>query len=133
MFHCWLKDLYGSNWPEAQGPTHKAIAKSIERLKAKLTKLKKRCHDSPVAISEKNEAIVMFLQEKYVLPKLGYYNGRIVNFSPLQAAVPTTKQKEYVQLKQKLYATQRNTTKRLKRREKIILEQKNNLKAKKNS
>lgn len=38
----WTKDLYGKRWPQEEAPTSFAINKSIERLSARLSKLKKQ-------------------------------------------------------------------------------------------
>ncbi len=66
--HCWLKYVYG---PEVQEPSRKAITRSIERLKARLSKLKKHCDESIAMSSVKADNILKFLQEEYILPKLG--------------------------------------------------------------
>ena len=120
-FQEWMQHLFGKKWP-TEAPTSQAISKSTERLMARLSKLKK-LH----SISE-------FLQQEYVLPRLGLSKGRVLHFSPvkkptcatLQTASPT--QDDYIQmykeLKQKMYAVKRNANKRLKWREKVIHQQK---------
>lgn len=110
-------------WPQEEPPTCQAISKSIEWFTARLSKLKKQ-HNT----AKKDEIISEFLQQDYVLPKLGFYKGRVLHFSP--AKKPTCAKKsvndtdtQIQKLKQKMYAVTRNTNKRLKRREKVIDEQ----------
>ena len=50
---------------------------SIERLTARLSKLRKQ-HTT----LEKDETISEFLQQEFVLPRLGLYKGRVLHFSP---------------------------------------------------
>lgn len=114
-------------WPQEEPPTCQAISKSIEWLTARLSKLKKQ-HNT----AKKDEIISEFLQQDYVLPKLGFYKGRVLHFSP--AKKPTCAKKsvndtdtQIQKLKQKMYAVTRNTNKRLKRREKVIDEQKSQI------
>ena len=63
-------------WPQEEPPTCQAISKSIERLTARLSKLKKQ-HST----AKKDEIISEFHQQEYVLPKLGFYKGRVLHFS----------------------------------------------------
>ena len=114
-------------WPQEEPPTCQAISKSIEWFTARLSKLKKQ-HNT----AKKDEIISEFLQQDYVLPKLGFYKGRVLHFSP--AKKPTCAKKsvndtdtQIQKLKQKMYAVTRNTNKRLKRREKVIDEQKSQI------
>lgn len=130
----WVKELYGKKWPQEEAPTSQAITKSIERLSARLSKLKK-LHTTP----EKDGAISEFLQQEYVLPKLGFCKGRVLHFSPAKEltcskadhASTGQTQNEYAQkcseLKQKMYAITRNTNKRLKRRDAVIQQQKRHI------
>ena len=85
--HEWIRALHdGSIWPQEEAPTYQAISKSIERLTARLCKLKKQ-HST----AKKDEIISEFLQHEYVLPKLGFYKGRVLHFSP--AKKPTCDKK----------------------------------------
>ena len=110
----WIRDIYGKRWPTTEAPSPTAIAKSIERLKAKLTKLRKQ-HNS----IEKQERISSFLQEEYSLPRLGIHNGKLHQFSPTKKVEPKN-----VDLTQKMYSITRNANKRIKRRDAIIEKQK---------
>ena len=116
----WIKDIFGDQWPLPDSPTCQAVAKSIERLNARLLKLKKQ-HSSV----NKGIEISGFLQEEFSLPRLGYHKGKIVNFSPPRSQHLAKKQssKVYGDMKKKLYAANRNANKRLKRREAKIQEQ----------
>ncbi len=105
----WIKKLFGSRWPEQQGPSYQATTRSIFRLRAKFDKLRKQS-----ASSEKEASIAEFFQQEYALPKLGYIHGQVVSFSPPKKLIS---RKEYDDLKQKLYAATRNANKKLKRRE----------------
>ena len=118
---CWVKDLFGKKWPLPDSPTCQAVIKSIDRLNARFAKLKKKQHSSSV----KEMEIAHFLQEEFLLPKLGYRKGKIVNFSPAKSSAKSQHQsvKMYKGMKQKLYAANRNANKRLKRREAKIQEQ----------
>ena len=40
--YCWLQDLFGKRWPKEAAPSLQSLTKSIERLKAKQSKLKKQ-------------------------------------------------------------------------------------------
>ncbi len=79
-FYGWIQSLFGETW---RPPTLQAFTKSVERLKAKLTKLKKQ-HSS----SDKEVAISGFLRENYTLPKFGVQRGRVLHFSPMKQIVP---------------------------------------------
>ena len=125
--HEWIRALHGSMWPQEQPPICQAFSKSIEWLTARLSKLKKQ-HST----AKKDEIISGFLQQEYVLPKLGFYKGRVLHFSP--AKKPTCAKQsvndtdtQIQKLKQKVYAVTQNTNKRLKRREKVIDEQKSQI------
>ena len=120
--------MFGETWPEENPPNLQAFTKSVERLKAKLAKLKKQ-HSS----SDKEVAISGFLRENYTLPKFGVQRGRVLHFSPVKQIVveegkedkagakKNMKTREY---QQKLYAITRNTNKRIRRRDQIIEDQK---------
>ena len=84
--HEWIRALHESMWPQEEPPTCQAISKSIEWLTARLSKLKKQ-HNT----AKKDEIISEFLQQDYVLPKLGFYKGRVLHFSP--AKKPTCAKK----------------------------------------
>ena len=130
-FYGWIQSLFGETWPEENPPTLQAFTKSVERLKAKLAKLKKQ-HSS----SDKEVAISGFLRENYTLPKFGVQRGRVLHFSPVKQIVveegkedkagakKNMKTREY---QQKLYAIARNTNKRIRRRDQIIEDQKQQL------
>ena len=116
-FHDWLRKLYGKNWPE-EAPTVQAITKSIDRLGARLCKLKKQ-HTT----AEKEKTISDFLQQEYDLPRLGLCKGRVLHFSPAKKSTcgkanltsGSQTQEQCVQkckeLRQKMYAVTRNTNK----------------------
>lgn len=124
LLHSWVKELFGTSWPE-QPPTHQAISRSIERLSAKLSKLKKQSSSE-----EKDGIIHEFLQQEFVLPRLGFRSGRIVRFSPVKRSSGKLT-RETQELKQKMYAVTRNANKRLKRRQVIIEQQKSCIKQQK--
>ena len=71
-----------------------------------------------------------FLQQEYVLPKLGIYKGQVVHFSPLKkyqlqdGASDATKLSE---IREKMYAANRNANKKLKQREAVIAKQKDHI------
>ena len=108
--------------------TCQAMTRSIERLGARLTKIKKQ-HTS----LEKESVVSDFLQQEFILPRLGYCNGKVVNFSPMRqskqskTAAASQDSDRYVELfkeaKQKMYSLNRNANKRLKRREAVIQKQ----------
>ncbi len=52
-FYRWIQSLFGETWPKEYPPTLQAKVLSVERLKAKLAKLKKQhsSSDKEVAIS----------------------------------------------------------------------------------
>ena len=56
IFYQWMVDLYGDKWPQPDSPTCSALIKSVERLNARLVKMKKQ-HTSEL----KEEAILDFL------------------------------------------------------------------------
>ena len=129
-FYEWVKYIYGKKWPDTEAPTCQAITRSISRLTAHLSKLKKQDH-SP----EKVKSISEFLQCEYILPSLGLQKGKVQHFSPVKkqcnagAYEGSTFQaqgepsKKYQDLKQRMYAITRNANKRLKRRETVIQQQ----------
>ena len=75
----WIKALYGTKWPLEEAPTPQTITKSIERLGARFSKVKKQ-HNG----SMKDVTISEFLEQEYVLPRLGYFKGRVLQFSPVR-------------------------------------------------
>ena len=131
-YHDWIKALYGTKWPLEEAPTPQAITKSIERLGARFSRVKKQHNGSmkDVTISPN------FLSRN---TRLGYFKGRVLQFSPVRKPAslkdnhkpPGQCKDEYVQkcreLKQKLHAVTRNTTKRLKHRDAIIQQQKSQI------
>lgn len=113
----WIKDLFGVKWPPNEAPTLPAIVKSIERLRAQLMNLKK--HHTSI---QKDQLIAEFLQQNFVLPKLGLSHGRVIHFSPAKNS--KVRPEQYKELKKKIYSINRNANKRLKRREAVIEQQK---------
>ena len=122
VVYCWIRDIYGEKWPLPDSPTCQAIIRCIERLTARFSKLKKQ-HTS----SEKDLALDDFLQDEFSLPKLAFRKGKVIKFSPTR---PSKKKESEVckDMKQKLYAINRNANKRLKRRDAKILEQERRIK-----
>ena len=124
VFYQWVEEIYGEKWPYPESPTCEAIVRCVERLTAKLIKIKKQ-HSSV----EKDELMSLFLQEEFCLPKLGFRKGKVVNFSPprkpkKQASTnPDSALEACKEMKQKMYAISRNANKRLKRREAVIQKQ----------
>jgi len=92
-------------------------------------KLKKSCESTKVA---------EFLQQEYILPKLGIYKGKVIHFSPAKkskgvinvnyhnqlAKEFACSQKKLTEVRQKMYAANRNINKKLKCREAVIAQQK---------
>ena len=70
--YCWVKDLFGKKWPEEAAPTLQAFTKSLERLNAKLTKLKKQ-HTG----TEKDINVETFL------PKYWFVYGTCTSFQSI--------------------------------------------------
>ena len=78
--------------------------------------------------------VTEFLKQEYVLPKLGIHNGKVVHYIPvkkLQGPVVINDhlakqmaKKELMEVRHKMYATNRNVKKKLKRRDAIIAQQK---------
>ena len=134
IFYQWVQEIYGEKWPQPELPTCQALTRCVERLTAKLTKIKKQ-HSSV----EKERLISEFLQGEFVLPKLGLYNGKVIYFSPprkpktlvIAANPKSAPQSQYIEMckemKQKVYAINRNANKRLKRREAVIQKQGNRI------
>lgn len=119
-FHCWLIDIYGEQWPQPDSPTYQAITRSVERLNARLTKIKKQ-HSS----SKKEETLSGFLQEEFILPKLGFCRGKVVNYSPASKSASSHDKTQYTkEVREKVYSIMRNANKRLKRKEATIQSQK---------
>ena len=81
--YCWVQDLFSKKWPEEAAPTLQAFTKIMERLKAKLNKLKKQ-HTS----TEKDTNLETFLNEVYTLPSIGLHKGRVLHFSPVKLELP---------------------------------------------
>jgi len=92
-------------------------------------KLKKSCKSTKVA---------EFLQQEYILPELGIYNGKVVHFCPTkksQGAINVSdhnqlpkqfacSQKKLTEVKQKMYAANRNANKKFNHRKAVIAQQK---------
>ena len=122
IFYCWLKNLYGKNWPDETPPTCKAVTKSIRRLMEAFEKLKKENSSE-----DKNHKIAEFLKQEYILPKLQIYKGKVLHFSPVKNHLTkqiVCSQKQVKEFRQKVYAATRNANKKLRRREAIIAQQK---------
>ena len=122
----WVQDLYGSRFPIEEAPTLPAFTKSVERLRARLSKLRKQ-HSG----DEKDTSVKSFFKE-FTLPKIGLYRGRVLHFSPIKkttASVSTQETTgsnghEYKEMQQRMYAITRNANKKIKRRDTRIEEQK---------
>lgn len=54
----WIKCLFGSKWPDSCPPTSQAVAKSIERLAVRYSKMKK----TPKSVSLREDKISEFLR-----------------------------------------------------------------------
>ena len=131
ILYSWVRDLYGKSWPYESPPTSKAITKSIRRLMEVSQKFKKEK-------SYKSRKVAEFLQQEYTLPKLGIHKGKVVHFSPAKksqegidindhdqlAKKIAYSQKKVTEVRQKMYAANRNANKKLKRREVVIAQQK---------
>lgn len=128
-FYQWIKCLFGKKWPDCP-PTSQAVARSIERLLERYSKLKK----TPKRIAERDTMISEFLQRNFTLPMFGFCKGKVVHFSPIKSRCASEEKKQpstclvvpndTALLKQRLYSTTRNSNKRLKRREATISKQK---------
>lgn len=136
VFHQWVKEIYGEKWPEPESPTSQAIVRCVTRLTARQARIRKQ-HTSV----EKERLMSEFLQEEFILPRLGLHKGRVINFSPPRkqqqnkASMPGQVQQvedqleaaKYMglckQMREKMYAINRNANKRLKRKETIIRKQ----------
>ena len=123
--YCWIRELYGVNWPPNSPPTCQAVTRSIERLTARLQKVKKMC-----SCEKKDEMLIKFLKEEFVLPNLGFHKGiKVVHHSspPSVPQIVSGSTDSTVQvkkeMKQKMYCLNRNANKRLKRREGVIQKQ----------
>lgn len=122
IFYSWLKDLYGKNWPDERPPTSKAITRSVWRLVEVFQKLKKgkSCKDK----------ITKFLKQEYVLPDLQLRKGKVLHFSPVKKPHgqlikhKSCSQRKVKEIREKMYAANRNANKKLRRREAIIAQQK---------
>ena len=125
VLYLWLRDLYGKMWPHEAPPTSKAITKSIRRLMEVYQKLQKEKINRSKKVAE-------FLQREYELPKLGFHKGKVVHFSPVKPSQEANDLKQQAvcsqkclnDVRQKLYAANRNAKKKLKRREAVIVQQK---------
>ena len=115
----WIRDIYGEKWPLPDSPTCQAIIRCIESLTARFSKLKKQ-HTS----SKKDMALDDFLRDEFSLPKLGFRKGKVIKFSPTRPS----KKYESKDMKEKLYAINRNVNKQLKSRDARILEQERRIK-----
>ena len=67
---------------------------------------------------------MIFLRDEFSLLKLGFRKGKVIKFSPTRPS----KKYESKDMKEKLYAINRNANKRLKRRDARILEQERHIK-----
>lgn len=135
----WIKEIYGEKWPEPESPTWQAIVRCVTRLNARLAKIRKQ-HTSV----KKERLMSEFLQEEFRLPRLGLHKGKVINFSPPRklrqndkASIPGQAQDQlevakYIELckemREKMYAINRNANKRLKRKEAIIQKQGDHIK-----
>ena len=154
----WIRKLFGEKWPSEDEPTTQAIIKSLERLQAKYSRLKKQREGKDKCVS-----ILTFHEQEYSLPKLGIRKGKVVHFSPikkekvdkckstdedtarrlmelselnekLKAECNSLKEKqakfqeERGTLKERIYAAKRNATKREKRRVVVVEKQKETIK-----
>ena len=117
ILYCWVQDLFGINWPE-EPPTLQSLTKSIERLQARLAKIKKQ-HSG----TKKDSDVEVFLNEQYVLPSIGLHNGQVLHFSPAKKEKPKAKS-DFKEMQQKMYALTRNANKKIKRRDTKIQKQK---------
>ena len=133
----WLQELFGERWPKEAAPSLQSLTKSIERLKAKLTKLRKQ-HTG----IDKEATLETFLRQEYVFPSIGLCKGHVLHFSPAKpSSNQTTKQpvlsklpaeqqrgsgqtRTYEEIQQRMYAVTRNAKKKIKRRDATIQEQK---------
>ena len=115
----WLKDLFGVKWPKDEAPTSQAILKSLERLRAQLRNLKKG-----YTSAQKDQLIAEFLQQDFILPKLGFNNGHRVPAKTARRRPELSQAVEYSELKKKIYSINRNANKKLKHREAVIEQQK---------
>lgn len=121
----WLRKIYGSRWPTESPPTLQAVTKSIERLKAKHSKLKK-IRD----VNRRESEVTSWLHEEYYLPKLGLHKGQVCQFASPMPTQPPPKpsSKPDNDSKQKEYAINRNANKRKRRQEALIREQRKTIK-----
>ena len=114
----WVQDLYGRKWPIEAAPTLQAFTKSVERLKAKLSKFKKQ-HTR----QEKNASVDYFLKEEYTLPEIGLCKGRVLHFSPVKESQSVAKEategetvnyhpQKYKEMQQRMYSLTRNANKK---------------------
>ena len=109
---------------------HKLLL-DVTRLTARQAKIRKQ-HTSV----GKERLMSEFLQEEFILPRLGLHKGRVINFSPPRKQRQNKAQRQveqpdeavkYIelckQMREKIYAINRNANKRLKRKETIIQKQ----------
>lgn len=114
----WVRDLYGERWPQPDSPTGQAIAKSITRVEAILSKLRKQ-HSS----LKKEKSISDFLDEEFNLPKLGLCKGKVIVFSPAKKSMKSSSGRCIEKMREKMWAINRNANKRIKRRNEVIQKQ----------
>lgn len=144
----WLTCMLGEKWPSKSPPTVKSIRLSAVRLMAKFDKLQKLRKSS-----EKIRKVSAFLNEEYSLPRVFMAKGELKFTQHLQhdnttstfeketlKAVNVDLCKELEKLKveneslksskenaitlhEKMYAIQRNATKKVKRRDRTIIQQ----------
>ena len=137
----WLLCLYGDKWPSDNPPSVKAITQSIKRLLAKVDKLKKLPNST-----DKQQKISCLLNEQYSLPHI-FVCSELQSVEELSAdsseeivSLRTVNEELCCQLaelkmlepavdpnvkllREKMYSLQRNTNKKLGRRDKAISEQ----------
>ena len=87
----------------------------------------KRLKKQKSAAGDKNHKITEFLKQEYMLPKLQIYKGNVLHFGPVKnhpTKQITCSQKQVKEIRQKMYAVTQNASKKLRRREAIIAQQK---------
>ena len=105
--------MLGKKWPDEAAPTLQACSKSMERLKEKLIKLKKR-H----TCIENDTNLETFLNEMYTLLSIGIYKGRVLHFSPVKQELPRShpelplSTRIYKDMQQKMYSLTCNANKK---------------------
>ena len=77
----WLAHLFGDMWPKDMPPTVKALTLSVKQLLAKRDKLKKLRSSS-----EKDQKILEFMDEEYILPRIFQVKGKVYKASEIESA-----------------------------------------------